>query len=79
MFSCTNAIHCLITGFRFSPIICGVHQDLHDEQTLQQLAYMATSIITLSSTSAAEYSVICHVLHKRPNGKILRSVSIHVF
>lgn len=60
------------SGVTVGQVVCVVHSDLHGEHLLSQLAYIATSVITLQNNSTSNTFMNCHVLHHKTTGKILQ-------
>lgn len=53
--------------------VCIVHTDVHDDSLLASLEYLATTVVTLKpAANAADLSAVCHTVHRKPGGKIIR-------
>ena len=60
-----------------TPSLLLVHSDLHEDEILAQLQYIATSVISLDHTHHTRplhYSALAHVSHQKSSGKVIKQV-----
>lgn len=65
-------------GYQVVQVVCLVHSDLHNDQSLTAVNFLASSILMLTrenqQQNTDETVSWCRLLHKRKTGKVLRKV-----
>lgn len=57
----------------FCSVVALVHQSVHDEISMNMICHTASTVIDIQPPDQREnYSVSCHILHKKSSGKIIK-------
>lgn len=59
-------------GVTVGQVVSLVHSDLHSDQLLSHLGFVASSEITLQNSFSSDTTLNCHIRHHRTTGKILQ-------
>ncbi|KAK6176207.1 hypothetical protein SNE40_014535 [Patella caerulea] len=61
-----------IKGYDIKQLVCGIHGDIFDENSLRLVEHTASSVLILSPSQTPSHTSICSSIHHRTSGKVLR-------